>query len=141
MIDTDQVLREYTVSCTRYLITDDKMNARDVYLKHLIESYSTVDYDKLIDIIGLEYISLPEDSQRGLSVFTMDVLASLLFAGENYSELRQLVDGVPQSNLIQLLLTGASAAEKHPRFHEDLMGCFVTGVQDRTLDKEEYINA
>ena len=140
MIDTDQVLREYTVSCTRYLVTDDKENARDVYLQHLVESNTSEDYDKLIDVIGVEYISLPEDSQRDLAGFTMDVLATLLFASKHYDDLRELVDDTPQSSLIGLLLTGADVCERHPKYHKELMECFGY-VSDKAIEKEGYINA
>lgn len=138
MIDTEKVLSDYNVTCTRYLITDDKKNTRDVYLKHLMESYK--DYDKLVDVIGIEYISLPEDSQRDLSELTIEVLASLLFAGKYYDDLRELVQGESCTDLIDLLLTSAEVCEYYPQYHKELMECFGY-VSDKAIDKEGYINA
>lgn len=140
MIDNEQVLREYNATVARYLITDDKKNARDVYLNHLISSYTVEEYGKLIDIIGIEYISLPEDSQGKQAELVMDVFASLLFAMEDYNELRELVEDTPKSSLINLLLTGATLCEEEPWFHKELMTSFID-IADSKIDEEEYINA
>lgn len=140
MIDIEKVLEDYTITCERYLITDDKKNTRDAYLKYLIESYTSEDYDKLIDVIGVEYISLPSDNQRHFAELTIDVLASLLFASKHYDDLRELVENQPLTNLIGLLLTGADVCEKHPEFHRELMECFGY-VSDKAIEREGYINA
>lgn len=140
MIDNEQVLRDYNATVARYLITDDKKNARDVYLNHLITSYTVEEYGKLIDIIGIEYISLPEDNQNNQAELVMDVFASLLFAMKDYNDLRELVEDMPKSGLIGLLLSGADTCEKYPEYHEELMTCFVD-IEDRKIDKEEYIDA
>lgn len=138
MIDADKVIEDYNITCERYLITDDKKNARDVYLKHLMESYK--EYDKLVDVIGIEYISLPENNQSALSELTIEVLASLLFAGKYYDDLRELVQGESWTELIRLLLTGAELCEYYPQYHKELMECFGY-VSDKAIDKEGYINA
>lgn len=140
MINNEQVLRDYHATVTRYTLTDDKKNARDVYIKHLIESYTVKEYGKLIDIIGIEYISLPEDNQRDEAELVMDVFASLLFAMQDYDELRELTKDMPKSGLINLLLMSAVTCEDNPEYHEDYMTCF-TDIEDRKIDKEEYINA
>lgn len=140
MIDTEKALEDYTITCERYMITDDKKNTRDAYLQHLMESYAAEDYNKLIDVIGIEYISLPSDNQGHFAELTIDVLASLLFACKDYDGLRELVEDKPLTSLIGLLLSSAELCEEEPSYHREFMECFGYST-DKAIDKEGYINA
>jgi hypothetical protein len=139
IIDEDKVKTDLGVSMARWLLTEQKKNARDVYLCYLVETYKGKQYGRLVNIIGQEYLNYNDDMQQETAELIMDVLSTLLFFAGEFDEFRKLQTKKENTSLGLLLMNSIEAVESGMATVEDFKEAFY--VPDRFIEEEGYINA
>lgn len=139
-IDVDVVKQDFNTTVSRWLITTDKKNARDVYLAHLIKKYDNNEYGKVINILGLEYLTYADDMQLKIAELVMDVLSALLFVGGEFDEFHKLQTEKEYTSLGLLMRRAIKVIESQKSTIDEWIECF-TDIEDSRLEEEGYTYA
>lgn len=139
-IDVDVVKQDFNTTVSRWLITTDKKNARDVYLAHLIQKYDNNEYGEVINILGLEYLTYADDMQLKIAELVMDVLSALLFVGGEFDEFHKLQTEEEYTSLGLLMRQAIKVIESQKSTIDEWIECF-TDIEDSRLEEEGYTYA
>lgn len=139
-IDVDVVKQDFNTTVSRWLITTDKKNARDVYLAHLIQKYDNNEYGKIINILGLEYLTYADDMQLKIAELVMDVLSALLFVAGEFDEFHKLQTEEEYTSLGLLMRQAIKVIESQKSTIDEWIECF-TDIEDSRLEEEGYTYA
>lgn len=137
-LNKEQILDDYRMTIHRFTLTEYKKNARDVYLSHLVSNYSPKQYKKIGRMLGEEFKnSYPNNYE--ISLFTLEIIASLLFLANEFEAFNKLTSQVKvDNNLLRLLKNGIKAVDYGITNIKDFRECF-TKVEDMHLEEEQYL--